>query len=203
MLKRIRPGKLGCPIPLQRNLHVRRKINPFPFVPARPHTVAVMVPSVTDNPFAVLTLIAAPAVFPNESSVLALGTGNRLARVVDRTRHLAKEFHEVNPDAATKDMWVRHMGRLENRGALLVRAMSFFYGSIGAFAAASLVSILGASLISTQYKFPFEAIVAISFIAGTVGFVGLVVGCLFLVNETRLALRSIYEEAELARSWLK
>src|SRR5262244_1821468 len=41
---------------------------------------------VTDNPFAVLTLIAAPAVFTNASSVLALGTGNRLARVVDRTR---------------------------------------------------------------------------------------------------------------------
>jgi hypothetical protein len=162
-----------------------------------------MVNSVTDNPFAVLTLIAAPAVFTNASSVLALGTGNRLARVVDRTRHLAKEFHEVKPDAETKAMWVRHMGRLEKRGTLLVRAMSYFYGSIGAFAAASLVSILGASLISTQYKLPLEAIVAISFFAGTVGFVGLAVGCLFLVNETRLALRSIYEEAELARNWLK
>jgi hypothetical protein len=179
------------------------KIKHFPFVPARQHTAAVMITSVTDNPFAILTLIAAPAVFTNASSVLALGTGNRLARVVDRTRHLAKEFHEVKPDAATKEMWVRHMGRLEKRGSLLVRAMSFFYGSIGAFAAASLVSILGASLISTEYKLPFEAIVAISFVAGTVGFAGLVVGCLFLVNETRLALRSIYEEAELARSWLK
>jgi len=39
--------------------------------------------------------------------------------------------------------------------------------------------------------------------AGTVGFVGLVVGCSFLVNETRLALRSIYEEAALAKSWFK
>jgi hypothetical protein len=47
-----------------------------------------MVTSITDNPFAVLTLIAAPAVFTNASSVLALGTGNRLARVVDRTRPL-------------------------------------------------------------------------------------------------------------------
>jgi hypothetical protein len=29
------------------------------------------------------------------------------------------------------------------------------------------------------------------------------VGCSLLVNETRLALRSIYEEAQLARSWFK
>jgi hypothetical protein len=45
--------------------------------------------------------------------------------------------------------------------------------------------------------------VGISFVAGTVGFVGLAVGCSLLVNETRLALRSIYEEAELARNWFK
>jgi hypothetical protein len=96
-----------------------------------------------------------------------------------------------------------HLSRLEKRGSLLVRAMSFFYGSIGCFAAASVVSILGASLVSTQYKWPFEVIVGISFVAGTVGFVGLAVGCSLLVNETRLALSSIYEEAELARSWYK
>jgi hypothetical protein len=44
-------------------------------------------------------------------------------------------------------------------------------------------------------------IVGISFVAGVVGFTGLAVGCSFLVNETRLALRSISEEAGLARSW--
>jgi hypothetical protein len=46
-------------------------------------------------------------------------------------------------------------------------------------------------------------IVVISFVAGTVGFVGLAVGGSLLVHETRLALTSIYEEAELARSWIK
>ena len=96
-----------------------------------------------------------------------------------------------------------HLGRLEKRGALLVRAMSFFYSAIGCFAAASVVSILGASVVSTNYRWPFEAIVAVSFVLGTVGFVGLSVGCTLLVRETRLALRSIYEEAQLARSWFK
>lgn len=162
-----------------------------------------MITPVSESPFAVLTLIAAPAVFTNASSVLALGTGNRLARVVDRTRALVRDLHGPDIDAETKALWMRHLGRLEQRGALLVRAMSFFYGSIGCFAAASVVSILGASVVSTHYKWPFEVIVVISFVAGVVGFTGLAVGCSFLVNETRLALRSIYEEAELARSWFK
>jgi hypothetical protein len=166
------------------------------------HTKRMLTP-VSDSPFAVLTLIAAPAVFTNASSVLALGTGNRLARVVDRTRALVKDLHGPEIDDPTRSLWMSHLGRLEKRGALLVRAMSFFYSAIGCFAGASVVSILGASAVSTQYKWPFQAIVVISFLLGTIGFVGLAVGCSLLVNETRLALRSIYEEAQLARTWFK
>ncbi len=158
----------------------------------------------TENPFAVLTLIAAPAVFTNASSVLALGTGNRLARVVDRTRVLARELHSAARRDATTDLWVNHLGRLEKRGALLVRAMSFFYGSIAAFAAASLVSILGAVLaVSQQYRLPFEVVSVISFVAGTIGFIALTVGCVFLVRETRLALGAMSDEVDLAKSLLK
>jgi len=162
-----------------------------------------MIAPIAENPFAVLTLIAAPAVFTNASSVLALGTANRLARGVDRTRYLARELQSSTKHDETTDLWVSHLGRLEKRGSLLVRAMSFFYGAIGAFAAASLVSILGAVLASSPYRVPFEAVTLIGFVAGTVGFIGLVVGCTFLVRETRLALRAMTDEAELARRWAR
>jgi hypothetical protein len=162
-----------------------------------------MTTPIAENPFAVLTLIAAPSVFTNASSVLALGTSNRLARVVDRTRYLARELHASSTHDETTDLWVVHLGRLEKRGALLYLAMSFFYGAIGAFAAASLISILGAVLASTTYRLPFEAIAGIGFVAGTIGFIGLVVGCSFLVRETRLALRAMSDEAELAKRWAK
>ncbi len=158
---------------------------------------------VSENPFAVLTLIAAPAVFTNASSVLALGTANRLARVVDRTRQIGGSLRAQPPsEHDLKAMWVRHLDRLERRAGFLVRAMSFFYTAIGAFAAASLVSILGASLAGSSYSLPFAAIAGISFIAGSVGFIGLSVGCSLLVRETRLALITQSEEARLARSWL-
>jgi hypothetical protein len=158
---------------------------------------------ISENPFAVLTLIAAPAVFTNASSVLALGTGNRLARVVDRTRFLTRELHDTTKRDETTEMWVNHLSRLEKRGALLLRAMKYFYGAIGSFAAASLVSILGASLAATEFRLSFAAVTGTSFVAGSVGVVGLVVGCSLLVNETGLALRSVSEEAELAKSWFK
>jgi hypothetical protein len=161
----------------------------------------MMVTPLADSPFAVLTLIAAPAVFTNASSVLSLGTGNRLARVVDRTRTLVKDIHGAEIDAATRSLWINHLGRLEKRGALLVRAMSFFYSAIGCFAAASVVSILGASVVSGQHKWVFQAIVAVSFVLGAIGFTGLTVGCSLLVNETRLAILSMNEEAEMAKSW--
>lgn len=158
---------------------------------------------VAESPFAVLTLIAAPAVFTNASSLLALSTGNRLARVMDRTRFLARELHETTKRDEITEMWVNHLSRLEKRGTLLVRAMKYFYGAIGAFAAASLVSLLGATPAASEYRLPFAAIVGVSFVAGSVGFVGLVVGCSLLVNETRLALRTLSEEAELAKSWFR
>ena len=136
-----------------------------------------MATPISDSPLAILTFIAAPAVFTNAASVLALGTGNRLARVVDRTRQL---------------------GRLGRRSDRLVRAMTFFYTAVGAFAAASLVAVVGASLGTTHYQLPFEVVAFFSLAAGGIGFVGLALGSGFLVQETRLAVVSHQEEAAAA-----
>lgn len=175
----------------------------MPFSPVRRSISLAMAVPVADNPFAVLSLIAAPAVFTNASSVLALGTGNRLARVVDRTRALAQNLHAKPPEPDESAMWGRHLERLEKRAELLVRAMSFFYTAVGAFAAASLVSLLGASLAGSRYNMPFTAIAGISFIVGIIGFLGLSAGCTLLVRETRLALLNHHEEAKFAKHWLK
>ena len=162
-----------------------------------------MVAPLTDNPFAVLTLIAAPAVFTNASSVLALGTGNRLGRVVDRTRQLTKQLRDGPLNTSETEMDLRQITRLEQRASRLVRAMGHFYTAIGSFAAASLISIFGAVLAGHQSRVPFAVIGGLSFVAGAIGFVGLVVGCSLLVGETRLALRSLSEEAEMVKSWFR
>jgi hypothetical protein len=44
------------------------------------------------SPFAPRSLIVAPAILTNASSVLAMSTSNRLARAVDRARDLARQL---------------------------------------------------------------------------------------------------------------
>ena len=79
------------------------------------------------DPFSILTVVVAPAVLTNASSVLALGTNNRLARVADRAHVIAAQL------AGTKD----HAGSaaelavLQTRAELLLRALRCFYSGLG------------------------------------------------------------------------
>ena len=76
----------------------------------------------TDNPFAVLTAVVAPAILTNASSVLCLGTGNRMARVVDRTRVIAAELASLEGGSSEYQVRVRQLERLQLRAQLLLKA---------------------------------------------------------------------------------
>jgi hypothetical protein len=148
------------------------------------------------NPFTMLTLIAAPAVLTNASSVLALGTSNRFARAVDRARALAAQLEskEASNDP-TDAMRIRQLGRLQRRILLLVKALATFYTSLGSFAAASLISLIGAALAGSSHHILFHIALGIAVAAGVIGVGGLVIGCAVLVRETRLAVVNLTEEA--------
>src|ERR1700712_2519132 len=98
--------------------------------------------SLTDTPFAALSLIAAPAVLTNAASVLALGTSNRFARAVDRQRQLSAllEADDGRTDPALGELRLHQLRRTERRGQLLLRALTSFYMSLASFAAAALSS---------------------------------------------------------------
>ncbi len=74
------------------------------------------------NPFAVLSLIVAPAILTNASSVLIMSTSNRLARGADRARELSKQL-EGTEDLSTVGMkgdaanTVRHSDRIAKQGS--------------------------------------------------------------------------------------
>src|ERR1700686_1450173 len=105
------------------------------------------------NPFAVLTAVVAPAILTNACSVLALGTSNRLARVVDRTRVVARELAAIEPsgsDPQSKghfpgdyDSWAAQLAGLQVRTQLVLKALRVIHGSLGLFATAGLGSVLG------------------------------------------------------------
>src|SRR6185503_3313180 len=105
------------------------------------------------NPFAALSLIVAPAVLTNASSILVLSTSNRLARAVDRARALAAHLESPTPpDERLVALRFKEMNSAERRALLLLSALRFFYASIAAFATAALTSLIGAALLSTPVE---------------------------------------------------
>src|SRR5436190_24323387 len=106
---------------------------------------------VNTNPFGILTFIVAPAILTNASSVNALSTSNRLARAMDRARAISSQIeqHEDEPGVGN-EVRLKLLKFMERRTLLIVRALTCFYISIGSFAAAALISLLGAVLVAAH-----------------------------------------------------
>jgi hypothetical protein len=152
------------------------------------------------NPYAALSLIVAPAVLTNASSVLVLSTSNRLARAVDRARVLATQLE--TPSRSTDDLAALRLTELdsaEKRALMLLSALRFFYASIGGFATAALTSLVGATLLGTQFRALPATLEALALAALFIGVMGLVLGCVLLVRETRIAVRVVTDEATQLR----
>ena len=150
-----------------------------------------------NNPFAVLTAIVAPAILTNASSVLALGTSNRLARVVDRTRVVYADLARSAPESEVHAEWMGQLNALRARGKMLLRALRLFYAALGLFATSALVSVGGS--VATYYgqKLVFEVAAGLAVMTGASAVIGLATGCTLMVHETRLAVQSLNKEAEI------
>jgi len=163
----------------------------------RRYRVVMQYTSVGNSPFAVLTAIVAPAILTNASSVLALGTSNRLARVVDRTRVVAAELSAYRPGSPDFEMWAPQLEPLHSRAQLLLKALRLFYSGLGLFASSALVSVGGAIGAYYGVRILFEATAMLTVLTGTSAVVALSAGCVLMVRETQLAVRSLTKEAEL------
>src|SRR5262249_35786655 len=137
------------------------------------------------NPFGILTFIVAPAILTNASTVIALGTSNRFARTIDRARALSSQVegkeNDPDPEIALRFRQLRYA---ERRALFLVRALTAFYLSVGAFAAASLISLVSAVLFVVHTEFLHQASLVAALCAGVVGVGSLVTGSGLLVLET-------------------
>ena len=148
------------------------------------------------NPFGVLTAIVAPAILTNACSVLALGTSNRLARVVDRTRVVTAGIAASIPGSEEMKGWNVQFRALQKRAQMLLLALRLIYAALGLFATTALIAVGGSVAAFYGLKvFRIEAVLALA--TGACAVVGLTVGCYLMVLETRLAIRSLGEEARM------
>lgn len=154
--------------------------------------------ALTQSPFAVLTFIVAPAILTNATSVLAMSTINRMLRTRERMQQL---FAESEGAAEFRgERFVAQVNRVERQAVLLLGAMRAIYVALGAFAAASLVTLLGAVLGPWETALAVRFIVGAGLLMGFTGVGGLVKGCVNLFRATRLSMVNIREEAALIRA---
>lgn len=160
-------------------------------------TVPVVMGS--SNPFAALTFIAAPALLTNASSLLLLGTGNRLARAVDRVRTLASELdHLADSENRLAQLEIDLMARSEQRVRIIVRAMTAFYLAVGSFAFGTMLALIGAALVSPEHDVTRLWTMRLTIAACVIGVAAIMSGSLALVFESRITFRLLTEEANLA-----
>jgi hypothetical protein len=142
---------------------------------------------ITADPFSILTIVAAPAVLTNASSVLALGTNNRLARVADRAHAVSEHL----ADATDHEGWAAKLAVLQTRAQLLLRALRCFYLGLGLFASSALISIAGSIVVSYGWPSAFQIAAGIGIVCGTAAVTALVCGSVLMIRETQLAVQSL------------
>lgn len=164
-----------------------------------------------DTPFAALTLLVAPAILTNASSVAVLATSNRFARAVDRARSLLTLIESDRSEHSGRDpespesqelsaLRVRQLECAERRVLLIIRALKFFYLALGSFAAAAMISLLGATDVFALHPAVNHALLVIGFFTGMTGVCGIGGGAVLLIWESRLTFNILDAEAAWVRS---
>jgi hypothetical protein len=154
----------------------------------------------SQNPFALLSLIAAPAVLTNSASVLVMSTTNRFLRASERMRALAVRVEEKKITPGLRGLVHTQVDRTERQAVLLLGALRAAYTAIGSFASASLISILGAGIAATTApQFGFHVMAGLALVVGVIGAAALVIACARLMAATRLSMMNMAEEAALIR----
>src|SRR5438132_5811637 len=155
--------------------------------------------SIAQSPFAVVTFIAAPALLTNASSVLAMSTINRMLRTRDRMHDLFAESKAAKIEARDRKRFLEQVERVERQAIILLRGLRSIYVALAAFAGATLVTLLGASLVPYQGELWWRIVAALGLVLGFCGVAGLIFGCANLFHATQLSLVNIREEAALIR----
>lgn len=155
--------------------------------------------ALAQSPFAVLTFIAAPALLTNSSSVLALSTINRMLRTRDRMKELFVQSEKGVLPESEREWLMGQVERVEKQGVLLLSGLRAIYVALGAFAGATLVTLLGAALFSLQQALWFHLLAGLGLLLGFAGVGGLIFGTANLFRATQLSVISIRQEAGLIR----
>jgi len=148
-----------------------------------------------------MSLIVAPAILTNACSVLVMSTSNRLARAVDRARELSRLLEgDADRPAAEEARTLDDLAAAERRALLLLRALQSFYAALSGFAAAALLSLIGAVLAPVKLAAIVQGLEVATVVAGFLAVACLIHGSFVLLRETRLAVQVLRDRAAAIRA---
>jgi len=98
------------------------------------------------------------------------------------------------------EAFVNQVDRVERQAVLLLSALRWIYTALGAFAAATLVTLLGELAAQLGSQILVHVIIAAGLLLGFMGVVGLIGGCFNLFQATHISLLNIHEEADFIRT---
>jgi hypothetical protein len=105
------------------------------------------------------------------------------------------EISHLKPDNPQYPMWAAQLEALRVRVQYLLKALRLFYAGLGMFGSAAFVSVMGSIAAYYSQKILFEVAAALAVVTGASAVAGLASGCVLMVRETQLAVRSLAEEA--------
>jgi len=138
-----------------------------------------------------LTAMITPAVLISACGTLIFSTSTRLARIVDRVRHLTRSLEALFSDTADdfaherRAEMERQLGIHVRRCRLIQWSLTSFYVSLSLFVGATVAIGLVAFLAVVPW---------LPSTLGILGTLALFYGSVLLINETRLAVRSVNTE---------
>ena len=151
------------------------------------------------SPFAVVTFIVAPALLTNASSVLAMSTTNRMLRTRDRMSELYAQSEKGDLTNGESAHLIVQAERVENQALLLLVGLRAIYVALGAFAAATLVTLLAAVIEQAHILTWIQPLTGLGILLGMVGVGGLITSTMNLFRATRISLANLSEEASIIR----
>jgi hypothetical protein len=143
--------------------------------------------------FSVLSAMFTPAVLISACGTLIFSTSTRLARVVDRVRELSRVIEQFSRDESADFPEERHL-EVDRQIAIHARRVQFIQRSLTSFYLS--LSMLVAATVAIGFVAVFNRAAWLPNALGIVGTIFLFYGCITLIAETRLALRSVKSEME-------
>jgi uncharacterized membrane protein YcjF (UPF0283 family) len=143
--------------------------------------------------FSVLSAMFTPAVLISACGTLIFSTSTRLARVVDRVRELSRVIEQYSRDENADFLEERHI-EVDRQIAIHARRVQLIQRSLTSFYVS--LSLLVAATVAIGLVAVFSRAAWLPNTLGIVGTVFLFYGCVMLIAETRLALRSVKSEMD-------